>query len=55
MFVKVYGSNGVIEQRRYRPPPCVGAIKAAIRMNTRHLAVLMTFIHDATPNATFSK
>jgi IS1 family transposase len=33
MLVKVYGRNSVTETRRYSPPPCIGAIRGAIKGN----------------------
>lgn len=33
MLVKVYGRNGEMDQRRYSPPPCIGAVKGAITGN----------------------
>jgi IS1 family transposase len=31
MLVKIYGQTGPIEQRRYSPPPCIGAIKGRVK------------------------
>ena len=31
MLVKIYGRNGEMDQRRYSPPPCLGAIKGRVR------------------------
>lgn len=31
MLVKIYGRTGEIEQRRYSPPPCIGAIKGRVK------------------------